>query len=322
MTSIDYSVFTKNRLTIDDFSSVAFDVFISSFNSSERVQTLFHNAAADRKVWLVHPEYGYAEAELPTGGEMVSTSIAISPVEFWHDVFDAINLRSSPNQRLAVDITGMMRPHLMLLPLMLRVYGVDKVTVFYSDPKSYASGDETKFSKGPVENISIVPGMEGAHQSATIARDVLIIGAGYDEALVRSVAEHKRSAEHFLLLGLPSLQPHMYQESILRISGARESIRDFRNRSFLFAPANDPFMTAQVLSDHVSKMRDIGRADNIYLCPVGPKTQVLGFSWFFLCEARHSSVSMLFPVSSQYNRETSKGISAIHRFDLELDMIM
>lgn len=321
MSSVDYSIFSREKIQLSDLSSETYDFFISSFNSSERVRSVFDFVSANSKVWVVHPEYGYATSELPDNGSLFFGRPDISPIEFWEELFEWMKLPKG-SARIAIDITGMMRPHLMLLPLMLRHHGFSDATMFYSDPTSYASGEKTKFSKGPVEGVSLVTGMEGVHESSTDSKDVLLIGAGYDHTLVQAVAEHKRSSEHFILLGLPSLQPHMYQESVLRVSDARESIRDYRNRTFLFAPANDPFMTAQVLSDHFAQLRKERRVDNVYLCPVGAKTQVLGFSWFFLCEARNDATSMLFPVNKHYERETSRGISAVHRFEMELDMIV
>ncbi|MDR6417725.1 hypothetical protein [Pseudarthrobacter sulfonivorans] len=323
MSSVDYSLFAKERLRLDQIQNEHYDVFLSSFNDSERVNTLYGLVDAASKIWLVHPEYEYAKDGLPTSGNVFHSPADLSAIEFWQTFFDWLVVPDKlENLRVAVDITGMMRPHLMLLPLMLKIYGIDRATFFYSDPMTYSSGDRTKFSKGPVEGVALIPGMEGAHGSGTDTRDVLIIGAGYDHQLVIAAAEDKRSADHYLLMGLPSLQPHMYQESILRLSKASESIRDYRSRTMLFAPANDPFMTAQVLSDHISRLKLEGKADNIYLSPVGAKTQVLGFSWYFLCEARHTSTSMMFPHNKYYERETSRGISSIHKFIMELDMII
>ncbi|MGR0160238.1 hypothetical protein [Paenarthrobacter nitroguajacolicus] len=322
MTSIDYSIFAKDTVLPIGIREESYDIFISAFNSSERVRRVFDDVRSASKTWIVHSEYGYRDDELPTGRSYAPKASGSSPVDFWQDFFEWLSLpQEQGSLSVGIDITGMMRPHLMLLPLMLRLHGLSKVHFLYSDPTSYASGDATKFSKGPVGGVSVLPGMEGIHRSSSDASDLLIIGAGYDHGLVRAVAESKRSADHYLLVGLPSLQPHMYQESLLRLNEAKESITDFRKRSFLFAPAHDPFMTAHVLSSHVKQLRSEGRAENVYLSPVGAKTQVLGFTWYFLCEARDTSTSMLFPFSSQYEQETSRGIACLHKFEMELDMI-
>jgi hypothetical protein len=322
LTSIDYSVFSRRRLQSSDLPHEQFDVFVSSFNDSDRVKGVFNGITAPRKIWLLHPEYGYSIDELPVGAEVFAGSNNQSAPEFWSSFLDSMDFPNVEQLSIAFDITGMMRPHLLLLPLILRLQGFTKVTFYYADPVAYVSGDSTTFAKGPVQSVGLIPGLEGTHIVAPTASDVLIIGAGYDHVLVRALAESKRSADHYLMVGLPSLQPHMYQESVFRISRASESIRDFRNRSLLFAPANDPFMTAQVLSDHVRRLRRDGLADNLYLSPVGAKTQVLGFAWFFLCEERTKPTSMLFPFSTSYSRETSRGLSSIHAFVMELEMIL
>lgn len=323
MTSIDYSIFSKESLELNDVSASTYDFFVSAYNSSERVRAVFTEAKAINKAWLIHEEYAYESSDLPSSGKLFINNEADSPVDFWLEFFEWIGLpRQQGATTIAVDITGMMRPHLMLLPLMLRNWGFERLTVFYSDPNSYASGHGTRFTKGPVEGISVIPGMEGMHRSSAESRDSIIVGGGYDHTLIQAVAESKRSADHYLLLGLPSLQPHMYQESLLRVSRVRESIRDYRSRTLLFAPASDPFTTAQVLSDQVRRIRRDNPGSNVYLSPVGAKTQVLGFAWYFLCEARSTATSMLFPFNRQYERETSIGISCVHRYELELDMIM
>lgn len=315
---IDYNIFARKKRSINDLSDSGFDVFLSAFNGSERVNRVFDAVSADSKYWLVHEEYGYREDELPTV-DTCTFNPAESEVESWRRCFN--ELKISPETKLAVDITGMMRPHLLLLPLMLKMHGFLRVTIFYSDPVSYVAGSTTTFTKGPVERVAVVPGYGGSHVTSVNARECLIIGAGYDHELVKALAESKRNADHYMLVGLPGLQPHMYQESIFRLSLAKESINDFRSRSLLYAPANNPFMTAQVISDHVDNLRKNGKIDNIYLAPVGPKSQVLGFAWYYLLEGINSPISILFPYANSYSRETSTGLGAIHEYQLELEFI-
>jgi hypothetical protein len=315
LTSTDYSLFERSTLELDRLADDSYDVFLSAYNDSTRVKKVFAAIVATQKTWLLHAEYEYTASEEPIGSDKIAGLPSETPIEFWRRVFQEADI--SPTSKLAIDITGMMRPYILILPLMLSLLAVDNVYIFYSDPISYFSGESTVFSKGPVNGVGVVPGMEGQHLGRSSAADILVIGAGYDHELIKAAAESKRSADHYLLVGLPSLQPHMYQESLLRVSRVSEFIRDRRSRSYFYAPANDPFMTAQVLSEHISKLRADGRADNIYLSPVGVKTQVLGFAWYFFCEAQNSQTSMIFPYSSSYSRETSSGLGSIHRFKLE-----
>ncbi|WP_151901732.1 hypothetical protein [Tsukamurella tyrosinosolvens] len=314
----DYSIFERNRWSPDELKGLSFDILLSAFNDSERVRRVFELLPATRKYWILHEEYGYSSTEIPDE-PIWQTRSGESEIEMWQRCLG--DLEIDPNSRIAIDITGMMRPHLLLLPLMLTKLGFNRATIFYSDPLSYLSGQETTFTEGPVERVAIVPGYAGVHRTALDTLDCLIVGAGYDDQLVKAVAESKKAAEHYILVGLPGLQAHMYQESVFRISHARESINEFRARSLLHAPANNPFMTAQVLSDHLNEQRAKGRIDNVYLAPVGPKSQVLGFAWYFLCECVGTSTSIIFPYARRYSRETSVGLSAIHEYTLELDAI-
>ena len=279
---------------------------------------LFNLLPASQKLWLVHPEYGYSAEEYPPS-DWWSPHPGESIVDAWERCIE--QFPTDRSSRIAIDMTGMMRPYLLLLPLMLKRAGFQFVTLLYSDPISYISGHETTFSKGAIERVAVVPGYGGLHRTAFDGRDCLVIGAGYDHELVKAAAESKKNAEHYLLVGLPGLQPHMYQESLYRVSQARESINDYRTRTLLFAPASNPFMTAQVLSDQIALLRNRGNTNNIYLCPVGPKTQVLGFAWYYLCEAIGTATSIVFPYAQKYSRETSSGWAAVHEFLLEVDVL-
>jgi len=83
---------------------------------------------------------------------------------------------------------------------MLRRCDFARVTLIYSDPQSYVSGQSTQFTKGPVESIGVLPGFAGLHAMSHGAEDCLIIGAGYDHDLVRAVAQrlaHKRRLSQY-----------------------------------------------------------------------------------------------------------------------------
>jgi hypothetical protein len=191
----------------------------------------------------------------------------------------------------------------------------------YSDPTSYMKGARTTFSRGSTSKVRQVDAFEGSHLSASDS-DVLMIGAGYDIELVRAAAEAKRMCRHAVVLGLPSLQPHMYQESQLRLADAGESLNPFRDRSLLFAPADNPFVTAHVLQQSIADYEARHQGANYYFCPVGPKAQVLGFAWYFLTERSGGPSSMLFPYRSSYSQETSVGFARLHEFKLELDCLL
>lgn len=318
VTPVEYAAFKKNRLDHDEVSTRHYDLFLTALNDSPRVHALAEAVSASRKVWLVHDEYGYSADELPDE-EVVHAPHGSSPAESWVHVLEELS-GSGPIQdmSIAIDITGMMRPHIVMLPFALRTAGVSKVTVFYSDPDSYKLGERTTFTRGPVSRVGLVPGMEGAHSNHPSPRDALIVGAGYDHSLITAVVEDKPNAEHIILMGLPGLQPHMYQESILMLANASNSIRHHRSASHIYAPANDPFATAHELSTKVEAM---GELDHLYLSAVGAKPHVLGFAWYYWCEGVTRNASFLVPFADRYDRETSKGAAAVHEYILELDFV-
>jgi hypothetical protein len=110
----------------------------------------------------------------------------------------------------------------------------------------------------------------------------------------------------------------MYEENRLRAAKAEEAIGPLPGRSILFAPANDPFATAQELHDRIGEERLRGLA-NLYMSPLATKAQVLGFGLYYLCECVNGPASVIFPFAEYYSRETSVGLSRVWVFRLELD---
>ncbi|WP_449408733.1 hypothetical protein [Microbacterium maritypicum] len=315
---IEYAAFRRSTLTLDELGARHYDLFLSALNDSSRVRTLAGAVSANRKVWMVHEEYAYGADELPKE-ECVRAPQSVAPAESWMEVLAHVGGDGGLSDlSVAIDITGMMRPHIAMLPFALRRAGVGQVSIYYSDPNFYNSGERTVFTKGPVAGVGLIPGMEGTHTNRPSPSDALILGAGYDHALVKAVADDKPNAEHVILLGLPSLQPHMYQESVLKLENARQSIRHFRPATRVFAPANDPFATAQVISEKVVQLGDM---DHVYLSATGPKPQVLGFAWYYWCEAAGGNTSFLYPFAERYDRDTTRGMADIHEYVLELDFV-
>lgn len=279
---------------------------------------MWNNVKADIRILINHSEYGFIDGEVPSADHMHTGRTGEGEIDFWLRLMSSAGASEwSSATSIAVDVTGLMRPNVIALPLAFALAGFDSLTALYSDPSAYTSGVGTTFSMGSVSSVAPVNGFEGVHNSALDEQDLLIIGGGYDDRLIGAVAESKRAAEHAVLVGLPSLQPHMYQESLLKLHRASEFINNYSRRNHLFAPANDPFMTADVIADYIGEQIDSGRA-NVYLSPIGPKTQALGFSWYYLCEAVGGPVSIIFPYSPRYSRDTSTGIGRTWIFDLEL----
>ena len=192
---------------------------------------------------------------------------------------------------------------------------MSKIDVLFSEPNFYAKKEETVFSDAAVTEIRQVIGFEGFHAPDQGA-ELLVIGAGYDDELISQVAEYKRSAQKYLMYGLPSLRADMYQENVLRAYRAQEAVGiDARDRSrILYAPAYDPFETATALS----RLVDREEFTNLYLCPLATKAQALGFTLFYLTECRDRAVSMLYPYCDSHDQRTSQGRSRVWLYTLEI----
>lgn len=314
---MDFTILYKKKYTsIDTFCSESkYDLFISAFNSSERVQSVFEKVTCE-KHWIILSDYGYEKHEFPVNGKCFEFKNALSESEVIKSYFEKIdNLK---DKRICIDITGFMRPHLIFMVVYLNSIGIKKFDTIFSDPHIYKSKEKTIFSENAVDTVRQVNGCEGQHISDT-SNDLLIIGSGYDHKLIASVAEDKDDCKKIQIFGLPSLQPDMYQENLMRAYKAQEEIGgiEFLDNSF-FAPANDPFVTANVLKEIIKKEAKRKTYTNIYLCPLSTKAQTLGFALFYVWECLDKPISVIFPFTTKYSRETTRGFSRIWRYSIEL----
>lgn len=295
----------------------SYDLFISAYNDSERVRKVFDIIPAQTKHWILLPEYNYSEAEGPSDSKSFRYESGVTEADV---IVDYLNtLGDISKLRLCVDTTGFMRPHLIFL---LRYFVIKDVKLFdaiYSDPIAYAKKEKTTFTKTLVESVRQVAGCEGQHDPDT-SNDVLIIGSGYDHQLIASVAESKANSRKIQVFGFPSLQPDMYQENLLRAYRAQESIggKSFTESQVLFAPANDPFVTASVVQEYVNLENSRKRITNLYLSPLATKAQTLGFALYFVWECLNKPVSIIFPFCKEYSRETSLGVARVWKYTIHL----
>lgn len=310
---IDYTVYYKSKYRPDEnwTANHQWDLLISAFNQSERVQRIFEDANALEKHWWILPDYDYQPDEYPKIGACFNPS-SQHEAEFVQEYFE----KAAPdisNIRLCVDITGMMRPHLLFLLKYLWIKKVRKFDVIYTDPVRYEKKHETAFAGEVISEVRQVAGYEGDHVPDT-SNDFLVIGAGYDHQLIAHVAESKAKTRKIQMFGLPSLQADMYQENVLRANRARVAVGDYRP---CFAPANDPFVTASVLAETLKNLEAKKTITNLYLSPLATKPQVLGFGLYYLSERQDTAASIIFPISKKYNRETTRGLSKIWRYVVE-----
>jgi hypothetical protein len=312
---IDYSIFyyqAHNSPT----DLLDFDIFISAYNSSERVNTIFNKVNAPRKIWFVHPEYLFKDLELPDNGEIVHPSENLESLQI-KQLLDHIG-DISTIQRICIDITGFMRHALIFLIARLKKLGVKKFTAIYSEPISYSNDENTEFS---TTTSSIVRSVQGI--SADIApsyQDHLIINVGYDHKIISQVSAYKDSATVYPLFSFPSLSADMYQQSAFRASFSGDITKKddwFINRKF--APANNPFATAQIVSELIHNIDATNNSqNNIYLAPLSTKAQTLGFAIYWALEGEERDISILLPECLTYSRETSRGLKRLWSYEVEL----
>ncbi len=127
-------------------------------------------------------------------------------------------------------------------------------------------------------------GRSGIHTSKD-DNDLLIIAAGYDHSRIVDVATKKKGCKKkVLLFGFPAISPGMFQENILRAHEAEAAIETecFKDMdSNIYAPAYDPFVTAQAISEYVEKQNKRAPITNIYLSPLSTKPHALGMACIF-----------------------------------------
>ncbi len=318
----DYTIFYKESFDTQSTINipVTWDILISTYLLDERVKKVFDVIHSKQKYWLVHDVYDFQKDECPspkTGVEIFNT-LRNDEAEsaFISRFIKSLNVQWS-KASLCVDITGFIGPTLIFLLLYLKSLGVRKFDAIYSEPDYYSNREETPFSDKNVVEIRQVDGYEGKHVVDN-SKDILIIGMGYDYSLINQIAEFKKFSQKIKVFGFPSLKADMYQESILQFYGASEAIGiDISYPDGYYAPANDPFVTASIMSKIINDLKKGKGFNNIYLCPMGTKPQILGFSLFYLSECRGGPVSMIYPYCLKYNKNNSIGLTKIWKYTVE-----
>ncbi len=314
--NIHYLKGHREVLRFDDQHEL-WDVFVSAYNESGRVRIAFEKINAVTKLWIGIPEYAFTDSELSVVPGIVSCAASDSESAVIERLVNAVGSSVLTTGKICIDITGFMRPHILYLMRFLADAGVKSFCLAYSEPERYARKEHTRFSKEEITSVRPVHGYEGVH-SDDMTRDVLIVGVGYDDALISRVVNDKDSATLVQMLSLPSLSADMYQESVLRLDRTGVHADFSHDAKLIFAPANDPFVVASELSDKYKELQFGKRVGNLYLSPLATKPQAVGFGLFYLAELSGESASVVFPFASFYERETSKGIGRTWLYRIEL----
>lgn len=310
---IDYTYQYRSILKLEDLSSISWDIFVSAYNPCDRVRNVFDKVQAKRKDWLIHNEYKLPLGDIP---DMSFRSPSRREDEFMIEYFETLGEEGIVTaKRFCIDVTGFMRPHMLFLVRLLFEKGLRKFDVLYTEPGQYAERDSTKFSSDDVELVREIAGYEG-YGNRPPENDVLIVNAGYEDRRVAEVADEKEKARKFVIYGLPSLKADMYQQSVLRTRAAYDALGDGHRTAF--APANDPFATATVLSKLISDESKKKPISNLFLAPLATKPQALGFGLYYLAEGINTATSIIYPFSAAYQADASTGMGRIWLYSIEL----
>lgn len=318
---MNYDIFYKENLPITGNWDDKWDIFISAYNLSDRVNDVFEKVEASEKHWLIFPDYDIVPAKIPDCG-------IIHEFEKFNDkderrdeaeiIIEFLGRVNLSDKSICIDITGFIKPYMMTLVKLLMLRKIKKIDILFTEPKHYSKREKTSFAKGIILETRQIRGFEGIHIPDT-SNDILVIGAGYDYELIKEIAKYiDRASKKISIYGFPSLRPDMYQQNILCATLAENAIgrssSGYENDNH-FAPANDPFITAQVLDDIIKRESKIKPISNLYLSPLATKPQALGFILFALFS--YPDASIIYPITTAHSSETSKGISRIWKYTVE-----
>lgn len=303
---MDYTIFYKvsyENGNID--SSVNYDYFFSAFDGCDRTTQIFEKISSKIKYWINFPHYHNND-----GLDNCYTNASFKEDDFFLNLFNELELGS--DSKICIDITGFIRPHLIFFINYIYRVGIKKIDFLYSEPLYYKKAEDTMFS-GIVDEVRIIEGCGSEINISNTENDILIIPSGYDTNLITKVSTDKsKISKKYYILGFPSLQPDMYQENVLKMFEAKDSIGRRYDR---LAPAFDPFTTAQVISDIV---KENPNHSNIYLSPLSTKPQTLGVVLYYLWNYDSKAINIIFPFSKRYYLKTSVGLKKTWQYTFEL----
>ncbi len=304
---MDYTIFYKSSYENGEIDNKdVYDYFFSAYDNCERTKLIFEKIHSNYRLWIDFPHYNNKDLNI----NHLYKCKSYREDECFIDLFETIKIE--PNSKVCIDITGFIRPHLIFFIISLYRLGFKKIDFLYSEPQHYKDAEETTFS-GFINEVKIIEGCSSEINYTNIDNDLLIIAAGYDDKLISKVSQEKsKIKKKYYIIGFPSLQPDMYQENILKIHQAKESIG---LRIDKFASAFDPFITAQVINEIIEENPD---HSNIYLSPLSTKPQTLGIAFYYLWNYKNKPLNIIFPYSNIYSPKTATGIKKTWKYTFEL----
>lgn len=309
---MDFTYLYKHSFSsLEEFSSSKeYDYYISSFINSDRILLPPTKINAKKKIWIVTKE--------EENNKLLNDQhkIIINSDENYDIMMQMVDDINVQDKEICIDATGFLIPDLLFLIRYLNSKGIEHLDIIYTEPLKYKKAEDTQFSDNFYEVKQII-GMSGVHVSK-MNNDMLIIAAGYDHSRIVDVANKKKTAKKVLLYGFPSISPGMFQENVYRAFGAEPALGSecFRDMDMnIYAPAYDPFVTAQIIKEYTQK----NQYTNLYLAPLSSKPQALGLALFFLWEKGYEkNISIIYPMCKNYLKDNSEGIARIWKYSFIL----
>ena len=302
-----------------------YDLFISAYTDEEIVKNTYDNIDANEKLWLIFPEYKLNLEGID--GEKFNPALKDDNTKEADYISEMYYCYMAKNigQRICIDTTGFNKPYLIYLIIFLKEMDIKIIDFIYTEPQKYVKGNKTEFSKSSIRPRDIVTFDESFPSRGE--NDLFIINVGYDSRLVKRVLEGK-CAKIKPLLGFPSLQPIMYQENIINLIKSKSELGINENEELLYASANHPFITAQVVSEYVEAYIETYGLDeikNIYLSPLATKAQTIGMTLFYIFEKekyqkKDISIHIRYPFTNKYSSSSSEGVFRINKYTIEFDL--
>lgn len=313
--------------TLEEFSADVenYDLFISAYTEEDIVIKTFNRINANKKIYLIFPEYKINTTHIRD--EIFEYTIIdqnIKESEYINAMCEKY-IKTTDEDRICIDTTGFNKPYLIFLLFWFKENKINNIDLIYTEPQRYLKSDKTKFSDNIIESRDIVSPYESYSKSGE--NDLFIINVGYDSKLVNKVILSVSANEIKPLIGFPSLQSIMYQENILNLIKSKTELGIKENDELLYAPANNPFITAHVISEYIKKYISIHKStvNNIYLAPLATKAQTIGIALFYIFENdeyynQDISLHIHYPFTDSYSVSSSEGYFRINKYTIEFDL--
>ncbi len=302
-----------------------YDLFISAYTDEEIVKNTYNHIESKEKLWLIFPEYELDLEKIT--GEIFNPALEddnTKESDYINAMYQSY-LDQNIGKKICIDTTGFNKPYLIYLIILLKEKNVQKIDFIYTEPQRYVKGNKTEFSEDSITPRDIVTFDESF--PARGENDLFIVNVGYDSRLVRRVLDGKR-AKIKPLLGFPSLQPIMYQENIINLIKSKSELGINENEELLYAPANHPFITAQVISEYIEAYIEkygVEEIKKIYLSPLATKAQTIGMTLFYIFEKKKYqekdiSIHIRYPFTNKYSSSSSEGVFRINKYTIEFNL--